>query len=335
MFSRGEATRFIEKVFGSSVASNGGANVSVKCPICASHKETGDKKKLVIKTDNFFLHCWVCQYRSKNLVGLLKRYHPSFLNEYLDTFADLDFLSSDYDHGTNSPAGFETITELPPGFVFLAPYAKKFYQKEYIESVPVFKALSYLRSRGITERDFWFYRLGIAPKNDTYKDRIIFPSYDKTGKPNFFTTRTWIKGVKPKYKNPKVAASSIIFNEINIDWKRPLVLVEGPFDLLKCNDNSTCLLGSQLTTEYKLFQKIVEHNTPIILALDNDARKKTLNIAKLLYGYDIDVKIYKVPDQYGDVGEMTRLDFVNGLPEAMPFDMSALRQIQLLIGQNA
>ena len=30
------------------------------------------------------------------------------------------------------------------------------------------------------------------------------------------------------------------FNELNINWNKPLTLVEGPLDLIKTNDTSTC-----------------------------------------------------------------------------------------------
>ena len=33
------------------------------------------------------------------------------------------------------------------------------------------------------------------------------------------------------------------------DWKKELTLVEGPFDLFKCDTNATCLLGSHFTEE--------------------------------------------------------------------------------------
>ena len=57
---------------------------------------------------------------------------------------------------------------------------------------------------------------------------------------------------------------------LNIDWNRELSIVEGPLDLLKTNDNATCLLGSALNEDFKLFQKIVDNKTDI----GNDKTKK-------------------------------------------------------------
>ena len=68
----------------------------------------------------------------------------------------------------------------------------------------------------------------------------------------------------------------IIFNELNIDWSKELTIVEGPLDLIKTNDNATCLLGSSLTEDMLLFQKIVANKTNIKLALDSDIFSKSL-----------------------------------------------------------
>ncbi|NIT99670.1 MAG: toprim domain-containing protein, partial [Nitrosopumilaceae archaeon] len=66
-------------------------------------------------------------------------------------------------------------------------------------------------------------------------------------------------------------------------------IVEGVFDLFKCNDNATTILGSTLDTDYKLFEKIVVYNTPILLAFDNDktGQRKAMKIAAKLREYDI------------------------------------------------
>lgn len=58
-FTQGQAITFIEKVFGEGRPSNGGKNISVVCPMCKSVKgDTYSKQKLVIRTDNFWVHCW-------------------------------------------------------------------------------------------------------------------------------------------------------------------------------------------------------------------------------------------------------------------------------------
>ena len=76
---------FIEKSFGQGQPSNQGLNFSVLCPICKENKGSSyDKKKLVIRTDNSLCHCWVCGYKSRNLLFLIKKYHNEYLNEYIE-----------------------------------------------------------------------------------------------------------------------------------------------------------------------------------------------------------------------------------------------------------
>ena len=90
---------------------------------------------------------------------------------------------------------------------------------------------------------------------------------------------------------------------INVDWSKELVIVEGPFDLTKSIQNSTCLLGSTLTESHELFRGIVTNMTPVTLALDPDAHLKTQKVASLLSSYDIDVKVANV-SPFEDVGSM-------------------------------
>jgi hypothetical protein len=95
-----------------------------------------------------------------------------------------------------------------------------------------------------------------------------------------------------------------------IDWSQELTLVEGVFDLVKCNENATCLLGSTLDPSYLLFQRIIENSTPILLALDNDARPKSFKLAKLLLEYGISVRKLEIPKELNDVGQMTKQQFL-------------------------
>ena len=88
-----------------------------------------------------------------------------------------------------------------------------------------------------------------------------------------------------------------------------MTLVEGPFDLLKCNENATCLLGSSFGPDYLLFRKIVENETPVVLALDEDAKEKALTISRTLAEYGVEVAIMDVPEEKGDVGAMTKEEF--------------------------
>ena len=179
----------------------------------------------------------------------------------------------------------------------------------------------------MTQKDLLYFKLGAVTKG-RYRRRVIIPSFDSSGVLNYYTARGIDTDVIRKYLNPKVKRSEIIFNEINIDWKRELTLVEGPFDLIKSNENATCLLGSSLSEHHELFKKIVANRTPVVLALDPDAIKKTHDIAAILARFDVSVRILKF-NNFSDVGEMPKGLLTKLLPQAAAW--SELDRLRTLI----
>ncbi len=115
------------------------------------------------------------------------------------------------------------------------------------------------------------------------------PSFDIEGHLNYVSGRAIDKDNHIRYVNESLPKKDIIFNEIDISFNNRLVLVEGPLDLIKCNTNSTCLLGSTLNENSLLFERITKNTTQVVLLLDPDAQNKAMKIAKLLYSYSIDV----------------------------------------------
>lgn len=325
-FTTGQAIDFIETAFGKATLSNQGLNAAVVCPKCADKEDNLQKRKLVIRTDDFLTHCWVCGYRSTNLVNLLSRYHPHLLEIYRNQFGikqpfkrcmvfDLDQLFAEPVVAPKDPV------TLPEGFTLLANHLGS-------GNASVESAWRYLKGRGVTKEELWLWKFGVTSLRPSdraqpdYRFRVIVPSFDLQGTLNYFSARTYWKGHKGnKYTNPKVPRELVIFNELNIDWTQELTLVEGVFDLIKCNENATCLLGSTLDASYLLFQRIVSNNTPVLLALDNDAKGKTYELAKLLAEYGITVRLFRVPGEYNDVGQMTRTRFIQETQHAKLFTM--------------
>lgn len=296
---------FVQKVFGTGKTSASGQDISIVCPFCKAKKnETYSKRKLIIRIDGL-THCWVCNYKSKNLVHLLKSTGNSrFLKEYVENFVDVG-QTYQKELEANQEEQTQTFIELPESFELLATTENT---SSHVRSLK-----KYLKSRlEDFDRDLWYWKFGYTSfEEKEYRNRIVMPSYDSDGNLNYFTSRH-IRGFNPKYKNPNcVKREDIIFNEININWTQELTLVEGPFDLVKCNDNATCVLGSSLSKEYLLFQKIVEHKTPVLLAFDPDALTKALTLAKLLSEYDVQTRIFEIPQKLKakDVGELTRSQF--------------------------
>lgn len=278
-----EKLKYLQKIFG-EVKIHGGNEVSVRCPYCT--KPGSHKKKLAIKIDTDFYHCWVCDAKGRNLTHLIKKTKPRYLTEYIARFGGVKY--------SIEKEELITKTEIPEGFRLV------------MESLwdPDAKAIKkYCEQRGITEDLIWRYRLGYTNNDFKLKHRVIIPSFDNDGDLNYWAARTIQKDNNYKYLNAKIKKTNIVFNEIDIDWNEPLFIVEGPLDLVKCKYlNSTCLLGSTLNENDMLFYNIVKNNTNVVLCLDKDAEKKKDKIAKSLVQYNIAVSHVTVKD--GDIGDL-------------------------------
>ena len=124
---------------------------------------------------------------------------------------------------------------------------------------------------------------------------------------NYFVTRSYDNDWK-KYMNPNISRD-IIFNYPYLDFDEDLIIVEGVFDAMKAGDNAVPLLGSTLNERSKLFSEIVKNDTPVYLALDPDAYKKTNKLISLFLRYDVQVHLVSV-SPFSDVGEMNNKEFL-------------------------
>jgi len=262
----------------------------VSCPKCDNKR----KKKLAINIETDMFHCWVCGYKGHNLLPILKKYRPSKVTEYIEKILGkkVDF--------TDDLAVEEITAELPNGFSFLG-------NKRKLEDPDIKAARFYLKRRLISNADIWYYKLGTFTSG-RFRRRIFMPSFDEKGELNFYAARSIDNDSFIKYINAEVPKKTIIFNHINIDWNNEITLVEGPFDLMRCNVNATAILGSSLPEDGLLFQMIIKHKTPVLLALDADMPHKTHKIAKSLSEFSIPVRVLEL-NGFDDVGDMTKQQF--------------------------
>lgn len=289
--NRRERIGLLKRVFGRMYKSADGVNVACYCPKC---EESGKKKlKLAVRLDDGRYHCWVCGIKGASIASIISRYRPELQREAEKYFPH----PKKSTRTINFTVPNQDSVALPPGFQFIATNLNPV--------LPEFrKVINYVVDRGLTERDMWRYRLGFST-DDMYTGRVIIPSFDASGDLNYFVSRADNDRTFPRYRNAGGKKQAIVFNELDIDWNSELVVTEGPFDVFKCPDNSTCLFGNTLSEDFLLFHRIVENCTPVVLALDKKERRNTNRIAKLLYSYDIDVRIMDMSG-YKDVGEMPR-----------------------------
>ncbi len=269
------------------------------CPYCEHHKP-----KMSVNLDKNVYKCWVCDTKGNNIWRLVRKFGDSSDKRKWRSFEDeVDITDSVYEKIFGAVKEEEEVVELPQEFVSLTNRNLLVGGK---------RAKKYLLNRGLTDRDIARWKIGYCASGE-YKNRVIIPSFNKDGKLNYFVGRShsddWMR-----YKNPMVSRD-IIFNELNVDWKERVCLVEGIFDAVKAGTNSIPLLGSTLNERNKLFQKITENDTIVYLALDPDADKKSMEMIKAFLSHGIEVHTVDISG-YEDVGSMSKEIFARRFKKA-------------------
>ena len=268
--------------FGSGEKSRDGVNFAVSCPVCNDSRK--EKKKLVIRLDDARYHCWVCGTKGKNIRWLVKKYRPGFIHLF-------GGFSSNKVKELEIPP-----VNLPKDFIHLASYRGK---DPDIKSV-----ISYLKRRGLKKMDLYRWRL-LSCRVGQHKRRVIVPSFDYSGELNYYVARTIDDSVKPKYRNARAKKNDVIFNEIDISWKNPIILVEGIFDAIKSPENSIPLLGSTLSKNSSLYKRLAANESTVYLSLDPDMKDKAYLIANNLSAAGCNVFMSFAP-RGKDLGDMPR-----------------------------
>ena len=284
-------------------------NHAYHCPFCNHHKP-----KLEInftesdKGDNPW-HCWTCNKKGKSLINLFKAIHadPDKINELRPL---VKYTSGEKIVQTT------TVLALPKEFKPLISVSDNDIVGKH--------ALNYIKKRGITEDDILKYNIGYC-EGGKFNKMIILPSYDATGKLNYFTARSFDKNSTLKYKNPDVSRDIIPF-ELFINWNIPIILCEGPFDALAIKRNAIPLLGKNI--QQSLRKKLVTSKVQkIYIALDKDAIKQALSFCEELINEGKEVYLVDMQDK--DPGEMGFENFTNLIQHTIPLTFSSLFEKKL------
>jgi DNA primase len=288
--SKQKKLKILNKILGDFY--NKGEECLFYCPSCEHHK-----KKLSINIDKNVFKCWVCDWSGRNIYRIIRQYGNNDNKHEWKSFNQRieieKFTSKLFEEKVEVE---KQKINLPNEFISLAN------KKLPITSL---RPLNYLKSRGLNKKDIIKWKMGYCSSGE-YAGRIVIPSFDEDGDINYFVTRSYDNNWK-KYLNPG-SPKDIIFNYPYLDFDEDLILVEGVFDAAKVGDNSIPLLGSTLNENSKLFYEIVKNDTPVYLALDPDAEKKTNKLINLFLKYDIETYFVEVAP-FVDVGEMTKQQF--------------------------
>lgn len=285
---------FLDKVLGPHKEYTG-LEFYYKCPLCA---RADGKKKLAIKLDPnakdkdgnsiyMHFHCWRdTSHKGKNLFQLLKRIKANDVqfNELKSVLGTKGNLKNFDDSVRNS---LNTYTK---NFVKVKGLPEEFISFKYVRDNPHYKnAYRYItKERGVSREDIIKYNIGYC-ETGKYAGYIIIPSYDADMNINYFVARSFYKNGM-KHKNPPFK-KDMVFNEMFINWKKPIILCEGAFDMMAIKRNAIPILGKYIQPTLKL--KILRHSVrEIYITLDKDAIKDSLNIIQEFLKNDI--KVYFV-----------------------------------------
>jgi len=261
------------------------------CPFCKHHKP-----KLSVNIEKDVFKCWICDTYGKNIFFIIKRFGN---HRQVDQWSVIDGREDLCDFESiffgKEQGKLEQIVHLPDEFISLTK--KKL-------PLSAIQASNYLIKRGITQEDILKWKIGYCVTGE-YQNRIIIPSFNERGNINYFISRTYTNDWM-RYKNPPVSRD-ITFNELSIDWREDVIIVEGVFDAIKAG-NAIPILGSTIREKSNLFQKIVEHSPRLFFALDADAEKKSISIMRKFINYGLQVYKVKVPEDK-DVGDMSKEEF--------------------------
>lgn len=292
--------QILEEVFGNTRYKSDSKEVFIFCPNGCNDR----KRKLQINVRKNAGQCWICgglpDGNKGSIFSILKKYATK--SEYQSYIETIDFDSEMVDFNLEE---VENI-DYPESFSLLVKNKKS----------PLGRlAYEHLKPLNLSDDVLLWNKVGICEYGD-YEGMLVFPSYGEKGDLNFFTTRALHDSALVKYKSPPAPKRAIIFNEIFIDWNKPIILVENVKSYLRHNSmqNVVPILGSNLNESYKVFQSIVMNTVPeVILALDEEAEDKAVEICNLFDSFGVENKLAPIK---GQPDEMTTREFINCIDNA-------------------
>ena len=278
---------------------------------CPSHQS--DKMKLQVNLSTGHWHCWVCQLenhmKGKSIFTLFRR-----VNATREQFARLSEIIGEYSPISDTDE-VEVIKSLPKEFKSLAKMWDSSHYKH---------AFHYVMNRGITFDDILKYNIGYAERGD-YNGKIIIPSYGADGRLNFFVGRAFYHDDWRQHQMPEWSKDEIVGFEAFINWKMPIVLVEGAFDAIAVKINAIPLFGK--TVSATLHQRIIENRvSDIYVALDRDAIRNSARYIELFLGEGRTVYFVELQDKDpSKIGFEKMQDIIHSTRKATFADVMKLR----------
>ena len=264
--------------------------VNTNCPFCVNPKDTHFNGGFNILNPRY--NCWRCG--SHSWYDALSKILNIPVNQITQFTKQYNFISKEKD--TKKVARGEHL-DLPG-------YRLEEFERDYLKNRGF--DVDYLQSK-------FFIRGG--GKTGEWSYRILIPIYYKNVLVSWTGRSTLDKKVLkalniPRYKNLSVEQSVINPKEIcfNLDnsTKDSVILVEGPFDVLKMGNDTICSLGTGVTPEQTLFLK--NRYKKIFICFDNEpsAQAHGREVGMNLSSVGVNVELVNIcePFDKNDPGEL-------------------------------
>lgn len=265
--------------------------VNINCPECMNPPDTHFNGGFNIANPRY--SCWRCgTHFWKDILGKLLNISPYQVSQYVKSY---EFITTQREEKKQALA---TKLDLP-GY----PLNEK--EKEYLINrgfnLDYVVEKFYLRGGGIVGE--WSYRI-LLP---IYYNNILVSWSGRS-----ILDKEYIKALNIlRYKNLSIEQSVVnpkeIFYNTDNSRKDSVILVEGPFDVLKMGNDTICSLGTSVTRAQELFLK--EHYRKIFICFDNEyeAQQKAYHLGTNLAAIGMEVEVVNICESFNknDPGELS------------------------------
>ncbi len=344
----------IVRIVGESVElKKAGANYIGLCPFHAEKTPS-----FSVNPGRQFFHCFGCG-ESGDVFSFMMKHHRLNFPEALKELARRAGI--ELPERTLSGAEQERLRQRERLYV-VNEAAALLFQNVLAESPLAEPATNYLRDRGIPDDAKKTYRLGYAPAPenagwnfltgllvkqglaiadieraglavkkehggyyDRFRDRVLFPIFDMSGRVVAFGGRILGDG-KPKYMN---SPESLVFDKSRLLFglyqhreairkQRRALVVEGNFDLLSLAvhgvDNVVAPLGTSLTRQH--VRSLRGYCEEVLLLFDGDAAglKAAMRSVPFFLAEQVEARVALLPEGH-DPDTLIRLKGVNGIED--------------------
>jgi len=246
-----------------------GTHFNGRCILCGDSKKSQSKKRFNLDWNNGrpMFHCFNCGESGSflelysRLEGISKGHAYKILYEHDVSQFDSESIRKKYAEEQMEEIKTETFIFqdilsdcLAPGDKVGGYVSQKF--QNYL--------LNFIKLRKIPKN----IKIFVAYKGK-YKGRIIIPIYDEENNLVYFQGRAVNDSIKPKYLNPDLDKTTVIYNISKFERDKYIIVTEGLLDAFMVPPQGTTSLGSSITEEFikELFTKT---DKGVILAYDND-----------------------------------------------------------------